>query len=102
MYQTMTILMVKQLSKLTLTVYKGSEEVKSCYRKVVLTDKGSEEYDITLTGGDALIPLEVGQQVLVDLRCESWKHELHVVCQVLPCGRAEAYPFTQGLCQAPD
>ena len=81
----MEILKVKQLSKLKLTVYKGSDEVKSCYRKVVLTGKGSEEYDITLRGDDALIPLEVGQLVMVDLRCESyclegeWNHDYYVM-----------------------
>lgn len=67
----MTISKVKQLSKQVNTFYKGSDSVEDCYRKVILTNmKGNECYDVTLWGGDALIPLEVGQKVLVDLRCE--------------------------------
>ena len=70
----MVILKVKKIGKLNLTVDKGSSSVKGYYRKVVLTDLGdNENYDIALTGGDALIPLEVGQHVLADLRCDSYK-----------------------------
>ena len=67
----MIILKVKKLDELIITGHKGSSSVDGCYRKVVLTDLGdNEDYDITLTGGDALIPLEVGQHVLAELRCD--------------------------------
>lgn len=70
----MDILKVKKIGELIITVIKGSSSVDGCYRKVVLTDLGdNEEYDIALTGGDALISLEVGQHVLTDLRWNSFK-----------------------------
>lgn len=65
---------VKELKKLVITVYKGSDSVENCSRKVVLTNsRGDKDYDITLTGGDALIPLEVDQLVMVDMRWESFR-----------------------------
>lgn len=82
----MVILKVKKIGKLNLTVDKGSSSVSGCYRKAVLADlRDNEDYDIALTGGDALIPLEVGLHVLADLRCDSyklndeWKDEYFVV-----------------------
>ena len=68
----MVILKLKKIGELNITVDKGSRSVSGCYRKAVFTDLGdNEDYDIALTGGDALIPLEVGQHVLADLR---WNH----------------------------
>ena len=82
----MKIVKVKQVDELIITVDKGSNCVDGYRRKVVLADlSDNEDYDIALTGGDALIPLEVGQHVLVDLRCDSyklydeWKDEYFVV-----------------------
>lgn len=82
---TMSILKVKQVGELILTVDKGSSSVNGYYRKAVLTDLGdNEDYDIALTGGDALIPLEVGQNVLADLKWDhywingEWKDEYFV------------------------
>ena len=70
----MKILKIKKIGELIITGHKGSSSVDGYYRKVVLTDLGdNEDYDIALTGGDALISLEVGQQVLVDLKCDSFK-----------------------------
>jgi len=82
----MAILKVKKIDELIITVNKGSSSVEGCYRKVVLTDlRDNEDFDIALTGGDALIPLEVGQHVLADLRCDhlringEWKDEYFVM-----------------------
>ncbi len=70
----MKILKVKKISERIITVDKGSSSVSGYYRKAVFTDLGDNEvYDIALTGGDALITLEVGQHVLADLRCDSYK-----------------------------
>ena len=70
----MEILKVKKIGELIITVIKGSRSVDGCYRKAVFTDLGdNEDYDIALTGGDALIPLEVGQHILADLRWNSYK-----------------------------
>ena len=81
----MIILIVKKIGVLIITVDKGSSSVSGYYRKAVLTDLGdNKDYDIALTGGDALIPLEVGQHVLADLRCDhlringEWKDEYFV------------------------
>lgn len=69
------LFIVKQLSELYVTDLQGSDGLKGCYRDVVFTDiNGDNEYDITLTGGDARLPLEVGQQVLADLRWEHFKY----------------------------
>lgn len=68
------IFKLKMLYEQVITLYEGSDCVENCYRNAVLTDMdGSKCYDITLRGGDALIPLEVGQKVLVDLRWDSAK-----------------------------
>ena len=82
----MVILKVKKLGELIVIVDKGSCSVSGYYRKAVLTDlEDNVDNDITLTGGDALIPLEVGQHVLVDLRRDSyningeWKDEYFVM-----------------------
>ena len=82
----MVILKVKKIDELIITVNKGSSSLDGCYRKVVLTDlRDNEDFDIALTGGDALIPLEVGQHVLADLRCDhlringEWKDEYFVM-----------------------
>ena len=82
----MKILKVKKIDELIITVNKGSSSVSGYYRKAVLTDLGdNEDYDIALTGGDALIPLEVGQHILADLRCDylrmngEWYNEYFVV-----------------------
>lgn len=70
-----TVLLIKQLSELYVTDLQDSDGLKGCYRDVVFTDiNGDNEYDITLTGGDARLPLEVGQQVLADLRWEHFKY----------------------------
>lgn len=64
-------LIVKEIREQEITVNKVSGCVESCFRKVVLTDLGgNEDYDVTLTGGDALNPLKKGQLVLADLRCD--------------------------------
>lgn len=69
------VLLIKQLSELYVTDLQDSDGLKGCYRDVVFTDiYGDNEYDITLTGGDARLPLEVGQQVLADLRWEHFKY----------------------------
>ncbi len=69
------LFIVKELSELYVTDLQGSDGLKGCYRDVVFTDiNGDNEYDITLTGGDARLPLEVGQQVLADLRWEHFKY----------------------------
>lgn len=82
----MKILKIKKLGKQTLTIEKGSDWVEGCFRKVVFTDlRDNEDYDITLTGGDALVPLTVGQHVLADLRCDhfkfynEWKDEYYII-----------------------
>lgn len=68
----MKALKIKQFSELNVTVIIDSDCVKTCYRKVVLTDlSGNHDYDITLNGDDALIPLKVGQHVLANLL---WDH----------------------------
>ena len=70
----MVILKVKKIDELVITVDKGINSVSGYYRKSVFTDLGdNEDYDIALTGGDALISLEVGQHVLTDLRWNSFK-----------------------------
>ena len=81
----MMILKIKKIGELILTVDKGSSSVSGYYRKAVFTDLGDNEvYDIALTGGDALITLEVGQHVLADLRCDpyciygEWKDEYFI------------------------
>ena len=81
----MVILKVKKIDELVITVDKGINSVSGYYRKSVFTDLGdNEDYDIALTGGDALIPLEVGQHVLADLRWDhywingEWKDEYYV------------------------
>lgn len=80
----MYIFTVKKFSEQTFTV--SDESVKGCYRNAVLTDEnGNEDYEIVLTGSDALIPLEVGQQVLADLGWDSylvngeWHDEYYVL-----------------------
>ena len=82
----MKIYIIKKIGELIITGEKGSSSVSGYYRKVVLTDLGdNKEYDIVLTGGDTLIPLEVGQHVLADLRCDylrmngEWYNEYFVV-----------------------
>lgn len=77
---------IKKIGEQNITVDKYSCCVKGIYRKVVFTDLGgNEDFDITLTGGDALIPLERGQHVLADLRCDhfwinnEWKDEYYVM-----------------------
>ncbi len=82
----MKILKVKKIGELIITVEKGSSSVSGYYRKVVFTDlDDNEDYDIALTGGDALISLEVGQHILADLRCDQlkingdWKDEYYVM-----------------------
>lgn len=65
---------IKTLSEQVITLYEGSDCVEDCYRNAVITDMdGSKCYDITLRGGDAFIPLKVGQKVLADLRWDSTK-----------------------------
>ncbi len=82
----MNILKVKKIGELIITVNKSGSSVSGYYRKAVFTDLvDNEDYDIALTGGDALIPLEVGQHVLADLRWDSyringeWKDEYYVM-----------------------
>jgi hypothetical protein len=77
---------VKKLIEQRITVDKDCGFVDGCYRKVVFTNfGGGEDFDITLTGGDALIPLEVGQRVMADLRCDhywingEWKDEYYIM-----------------------
>ena len=68
----MNIYQLKKLSEQKITVYEGSDCVEGCYRNAVLTDEnGNEDYEIVLTGSDALVLLEVGQLLLADLRCDS-------------------------------
>ena len=68
----MQVSKVKKLEELRITVEEGCSGVNGCFRKVVLTDLGgNEEFAVTLTGDDALVPLKEGQKVLVDLR---WEH----------------------------
>lgn len=81
----MKILKVKKFFELIITVDKGGSSVSGYYRKAVFSDLGdNEDYDIALTGGDALIPLEVGQHVLADLRWDrywindEWENEYFV------------------------
>lgn len=80
----MLIAKIKKVGELNITVIKGRNSIDGCFRKVVLTDLGdNEDFDITLTGGDAMISLEVGQNVLADLRCDQlyingeWKDEYY-------------------------
>ena len=75
---------IKQKKELTVNVNQDCGSV-GCYRKVVLEDLTvNQDFDITLTGGDACKSFEVGQQVLADLRFDSfkingeWKDEYYV------------------------
>lgn len=81
----MIVFIIKKFYKQNISIYKNSDVPVGIYRKVILTDcEGNVDYDITLTGGDARLPLEVGQHVLADLRFDSikidgeWKDEYYV------------------------
>lgn len=73
-----------QLEELNVTLKRGCDEVMGCCRKVVLSSlDNSKKYEVTLTGDDALIPLEVGQRVIVDLMWNTttppWDSGYHVL-----------------------
>ena len=81
---------IKQKKELTVNVNKDCGSVEGLYRKVVLEDlTGNRDFDITLTDHDACKSFEVGQQVLADLRSDSfkingeWKDEYYVA-SILP------------------
>lgn len=92
---------LKKLSEKTITVFEDG--VKGCYRNAVLTDEnGNEDYEIVLTGCDALIPLEVGQQVLADLGRDSYVingewHDEYYVLSIKPLEENNNIDFTKYL-----
>lgn len=70
----MQICKVKKIGEQRITVEEGCSGVNGCSRKVVLTNfSGNEEFAVTLMGDDALVPLKEGQNVLADLRWDSYR-----------------------------
>lgn len=83
---------LKKIGEQRITVDEGCNSVNGCFRKVVLTDLGgNEEFAVTLTGDDALVPLKECQNVLVDLRWEHFRtfgedHDEYYVMSIRPLG----------------
>lgn len=82
----MKVFKVKKSSNQKVTVDKYCGRVPKSFRKVVLSDfEVNRDYEIILTGNNAMIPLKEGQNVLADLRCDSlnfnneWIEEYYVL-----------------------
>ncbi|MCR4602547.1 MAG: hypothetical protein K5683_03290 [Prevotella sp.] len=68
----MEIYIIKKICEQIVTI-NDFNEVGKVERKLVINNlKDDEEIELTLIDDDALVPLKVGQKVLIELRCESY------------------------------
>ena len=72
----MVIKKITKVEELKITVEKGCDSVNSISRQIGIEDSDGKALKLTLTGEDALIPLKVGQFVLIDLRFSTCLNDL--------------------------